>query len=148
MGGFAAGVPITIGDMGSSEREHEAWLEDVEAAKKTLRPLAPALTELADVYLRGDHPYTFLRDRLVPVFPEEPGYSEQVVSVSLIHDRLSPWLRDRKVAPPALEYAPRSLGLVSRWALTPLERDKIAAGFHLSQRGPGGYLSLSVSKAR
>lgn len=140
MGAFAVGVPITVGDMGSSEREHEAWLEIVEDEKESLRPLVPALTELADVYLRGDHSYKFLRDRLDPVFPEEPKYSEQVVSLSLIHERLDPWLRARKNPSPEFDFRHVSLGLASRWALTPWEKDKIAAGFHLSQRGPGGYL--------
>src|ERR1051325_3394199 len=88
MGAFAIGVPINVGDMGSSEREHEAWVEMEEAYEEDLRPLVPALTELADVYLRGDHPYKFLRDRLDPVFTQERKYSEQIVRVSLIPWRL------------------------------------------------------------
>src|SRR5262245_36375788 len=103
MGAFAAGVPVNVGDMGSSERERERWLEIVEREEKRLRPWVPALTELADVYLRGDHSYSFLRNRLDPVFPEEPKYSEQIVHVSLIPERLGPWLRARKTSSPEFD---------------------------------------------
>jgi hypothetical protein len=140
MGAFAVEVSINVGDMGSSELEHEAWMRDVEVARKALAPFVPVVTELADVYLRGDHPYRFLRDRLEPVFPELPSYSSRIVHLPLDHERLGPWLRSRKAAPPKLRYERFSLGLAGREDLTPVEKDKIVAGFNLSQRGPGGYL--------
>jgi hypothetical protein len=140
MGAFAVEVSINVGRMGSSEKEREAWMKEVEAAKTALVPFVPVLTELADVYLRGDHPYRFLRDRLDPIFPELPSHSSRIVSLSLDHERLSSWLGGRKAAPPKLRYGRFSLGLAGREDLTPVEKDKIVAGFTLSQRGPGGYL--------
>jgi len=138
IGAFAVGVSINVGHMSTSELEREAWLKEVERAKRKLHSAAPALTELADVYLRGDHPYKFLRDRLDPVFPEGLRHSKKDVSLSLDHQRLGPWLQARKVAP--LDYHFFGLGLAAREDLTPWERDKLAANFHLSQREPGGYL--------
>ena len=137
MGAFSVGVCINVGDCGSDGEEARAWAEELRAADKRLRPAEGILAKLMSVYLRGGHSYTFLRDRLAPIFPEAPE-SGSAVGLPLEHGRLRTWLQAQG-APTGFGIHD-SLGLAARAALTPWEKDKIAASFHLSQRGPGGYL--------
>jgi hypothetical protein len=126
LGAFWIQVPINVGDRGSSEKEAEAWREEVEAAERALKPLAPALTEVVDHYLRGNHPYRHLRDRVVPAVSDQVDYKK---SIPL------PVHRSRLGVPDYLYITLSCLETLPDW-----QRDKIAVNFCLSHLGPGGYL--------
>jgi hypothetical protein len=142
MGTFSLVVGINVGDRGSSEKDLEAFRRKAKGAERELRPLAAGLTKLVDLYLHGEHPYRYLRDRIAPTAPTPSSdfflsdERRKTVSIPLHFGRLTSWLGMGMPLPPN-EFR---LTFPTQEELPDWAQDKISANFCLSHLGPGGYL--------